>query len=381
MSGGVIICNMKVKLEIDTKTFVRFWLVVIGFVVAGMMIYNARTALVIIGSGLFLALALNAPVTRLAKILPGKSRVVGTALSYVAVVLALGAFVFLVVPPIIRQTAKVAETIPPLISSAIEQYKGLNVFVERYNLQPQVDSLLTSVQDSASTMAGALGSNIISGIGSFFYGVSILIMILTLSFFMLVEGPVWLKRLWSLYDNNERMMHHRSVLQRMYSVVTAYIIGQFTISALAGLVSGIAVFALSFIFNIPADLAIPAVAILFVLSLIPMFGETIGVILLGLILLFNDPAGAVAFLVFFLLYNQVENNYIVPKVQSKRLELSALAVLVAVILGIYMFGIAGGIISIPIAGCIKIFVEEYILRVKNKRLHKNVVDDQKLVKV
>lgn len=371
---------MKVKLEIDTKTFVRFWLVVIGFAVAGMMIYNARTALVIIGSGLFLALALNAPVTRLAKILPGKSRVVGTALSYVAVVLALGAFVFLVVPPIIRQTAKVAETIPPLISSAIEQYKGLNVFVERYNLQPQVDSLLTSVQDGASTMAGALGSNIISGIGSFFYGVSTVIMVLGLSFFMLIEGPVWLKRLWSLYDDNERMLHHRSVLQRMYSVVTAYIIGQFTISALAGLVSGIAVFALSFIFNIPADLAIPAVAILFVLSLIPMFGETIGVILLGLILLFNDPAGAVAFLVFFLLYNQVENNYIVPKVQSKRLELSALAILVAVILGIYMFGIAGGIISIPIAGCIKIITEEYILRVKKNRQPKDA-DVEKLVKV
>jgi predicted PurR-regulated permease PerM len=372
---------MKVKLEIDTKTFVRFWLVVIGFVVAGMMIYNARTALVIIGASLFLALALNGPVTRLAKILPGKSRVAGTAISYAAVVLALGAFMFLVVPPIIQQTAKVAETIPPLVNSAIEQYKGLNSFVEHYNLQPQVDSLLNSVKDSATTMAGAVGSNIISGIGSIFYGVSTLIMILTLSFFMLVEGPAWLKRLWSLYDNNERMMYHRSVLQRMYSVVTGYVLGQFTVSAFAGLASGIGVFALSFIFNIPADLAIPAIAILFILSMIPMFGETIGVILLGLILLFNDPSGAVAFLVFFLLYNQVENNYIVPKVQSKRLELSALVILASVIIGIYMFGIAGGIISIPIAGCIKIFVEEYILRVKNKRLHKNVVDDEKLVKV
>jgi len=373
---------MKVKLEIDTKTFVRFWLVVIGFAVAGMMIYNARTALAIIAAGLFLALVLNTPVTKLAKILPGKSRVVGTAISYIAVVLILGAFVFLVVPPIIQQTAKVAETIPPLVNKGIEQYNGLNSFIERYNLQPQVDNLLNSVKNGATNTAGAVGSNIISGIGSFFTGISILLMVLGLSFFMLVEGPAWMKRLWSLYDNQERMLYHRSVLQRMYSIVNGYVIGQFTVSALAGVVSGIAVFILSFIFNIPADLAIPAVAILFILSLIPMFGETIGVILLSLILLFNDPAAAIAFLIFFIIYNQFENNYIVPKVQSKRLELSALAILVSVIIGIYLFGIAGGIISIPIAGCIKIVIEEYIARLKKSRQTKEVVEDKiKLAKV
>ena len=54
---------MKVKIEIDTKTFVRFWLVVIGLGLAGFALYSARTALLIIGSALFLALALETPVT------------------------------------------------------------------------------------------------------------------------------------------------------------------------------------------------------------------------------------------------------------------------------------------------------------------------------
>ena len=57
---------MKVKIEIDTITFVRFWLVVIGFGLAGLLIWNARTALVIIGAAAFLALALNGPVSWLA---------------------------------------------------------------------------------------------------------------------------------------------------------------------------------------------------------------------------------------------------------------------------------------------------------------------------
>ena len=69
---------MKVKVEIDTQTFIRFWLVVIGFALAAFAIYSARTALVILGTALFLAIALNAPVSYLAKYLPGRSRVGGS---------------------------------------------------------------------------------------------------------------------------------------------------------------------------------------------------------------------------------------------------------------------------------------------------------------
>jgi hypothetical protein len=72
---------MKVRIEIDTRTFVRFWLVVIGFIFAIFAIYLSRTALVIIGASAFLALALNAPVNYLSKYIPGQSRILATALS------------------------------------------------------------------------------------------------------------------------------------------------------------------------------------------------------------------------------------------------------------------------------------------------------------
>ena len=58
---------MKVRIEIDTKTFVRFWLVVMGFGLAGLAIYSAKDALVLLGISLFLALALNRPVVAIAK--------------------------------------------------------------------------------------------------------------------------------------------------------------------------------------------------------------------------------------------------------------------------------------------------------------------------
>ena len=79
---------MKVKIEIDTRTFVRFWLVVIGFALLALTIYSARTALLIIGAAFFFAIALSPSVNYLANKLPSKSRVLSTAMSYIVVVLA-----------------------------------------------------------------------------------------------------------------------------------------------------------------------------------------------------------------------------------------------------------------------------------------------------
>jgi len=358
---------MKVKIEIDTRTFVRFWLVVIGFAVAAIVLYSAKTALIILGAAFFLALALNPPVNRLARVLPGKSRVGGTALAYIAVVVILGMFVFLVVPPILQQTAKVAETIPSLVNSATGQYKGLSAFVDHYQLRPQVDGALESIKQSATTLAQTVGTNLVSVIGSFFFTVTSTILVLVLAFLMLIEGPVWMKRIWGVYNDQERMEYHRAIVQRMYSVVTGYVTGQLSVSAIAGTVAGLVVFILSFIFNVPANFALPTAAIVFVLSLIPMFGAMIGAILVSLVLVFNDPTAALAFLVFFIIYQQVEANFISPKIQSKRIDLSALAILGSVTIGIYLFGIAGGIISIPIAGSVKILTEEYFKRAKRNR--------------
>lgn len=356
---------MKVKIEIDTQTFVRFWLVVIGFVLVALAVYSARVALIILGSALFFAIALSPSVNRLARSLPSKSRVLGTAIAYIVVVLVLGLIAFLIIPPIVDQTVKFAQTVPNLVDTGAKQYEGVSSFINHYNLQPEFTKAVNSIKDGATQFASGFGSILINSIGSVFAAITAVILVLVLSFLMLVEGPTWLSRLWSVYDNKERMERHSQVLKRMYSVITGYMTGQLSVSALAGFISGFSVFILSLFFNIPANLAIPAMAIVFVSSLIPLFGSTIGAVLVTTILLLNNVTAAIIFIVFFVLYQQVEANYISPKIQSKRIDLSPLAILASVTIGIYLFGIAGGIISIPIAGCLNIFVSDYFSRVKN----------------
>jgi len=359
---------MRTRIEIDTKTFVRFWLVVIGFAFAILAIYSARTALILLGIAFFLAMALNAPVTYLAKYLPGKSRVAGTAVAYVLVVAVLAVFAFLIVPPIVQQTVKFSQTVPSLIDGATSQWHGLNDFVTRYNLQPQVDGIVASLKHSASVWTSDAGRNVVLGLGSVASTLASALLVLVLSFLMLVEGPTWLERIWGVYNDEERMKHHRQLVHRMYTVVTGYVTGQLTVSGIGATLAGLMVFILSlFIPSVPSNLALPTVAIAFTLSLIPMFGATIGGVIVALLLVFNNLTAGIIFAVYFIIYQQIENNFISPTIQSRKLELSALTVLGSVTIGLYVFGLAGGIISIPIAGCVKVLLEDYLERAKKNR--------------
>lgn len=352
---------MKTKIDIDTRTFVRFWLVVFGIGLAALLLYKAQTALIILGVSLFLAVALNGPVSFIARKLPGKSRVGATAIAYLAVVVILGAVVTLVVPAMIHQSAKVAQTIPSVVDSASNQWEGIRGFIEQYNLQDQLDTAVNSIQESASTWAESIGRNIVSGIGSVFAGIAALILVLVLTFLMLIEGPIWLRRLWGVYEDQEKMKKHRRLMHRIYGVVSGYVMGQLTVSTIGATSAGVFVFILSFVFpEIDPNLAMPTAAITFVLSLIPMFGATIGGVIISVLIALNSIPGAVVYAVFFVIYQQIENNFIAPHIQAKRIDLTALMVLAAVTVGLYMFGVIGGIIAIPIAGTVRILIEEYL---------------------
>lgn len=370
---------MKVRIQIDTQTFVRFWLVVIGFIFAIYLTYLARTALIITGGAFFLALALSVPVGAIADKIPGRSRVGATALAFVALVVALAAFMILVVPPVVQQTAKIVETLPQMVESLSQQRTSIGEFVERYNLQSQVDGVVASVQENTNRWAANIGSGVVTGVGSIISVAVAGFIMLVMTFFMLVEGPEWKRRVWKLYRDKTKMERHRSIVDRMHQVVTGYVLGQLSVAGIGAIASGLIVFTLSLFTEVPANLAIPSIAIAFVLALIPMFGSTIAGVLIALLLVFNSVAAAVIFIIAYVIYQQIENNIISPAIQSRYLSLSPLAVLVAVTIGIYLFGLAGGIISIPIAGAIKVLFEDY-LEYSAKRREENEKPLTKLVK-
>ena len=348
------------KIDIDTATFVRFGLVILGFVVALLIIYKTRSAITILGVSLFLALALNPPVSMIAKRLPSNSRVGATAIAYLVVITLLGGFLFMVVPPVIEQTAKFAQTVPSLIDDAAKNKSVFDDFLVRYGLEDTADSAIQNAKDQASSVASNLGNLIVGGAGALFSGIANLLFVLVLAFLMLIEGPGWLRKLWGMYQDPELLERHRNMVYKMYRVVTGFVNGQLTVAAIAAACTLVTILILSTAVGLPANLAIPLAAVVFVSGMIPMVGATIGGTLVVLVLLFNSPFAALVFAIYFIIYQQIENNFIAPTIQAKSVELSALTILSAIVIGVTLFGLLGGIISIPIAGCLRVLFLDYL---------------------
>lgn len=371
---------MKVKVDIDTKVFIRFVLVTLGFGLALLAIYKTRSALVLLGISLFLALALNPPVSKIAKRLPGNSRVGATAIAYLVVVALLGGFLVLIVPPVIEQSAKFADTVPELIDDVSAQRYIFDDFIQRYGLEQTVDDAVESAKDQAASVAANLGNTLVGGVGSLLGGIANLLFVLVLAFLMLIEGPMWLNRAWGMYEDSEKLERHRSLVKRMYRVVTGFVNGQLAVAAIAAVCTLIVLLILSATLGLPTNLAVPLSVIIFMSGMIPMIGATIGAALVALVLLFNSPTAALIFLIYFIVYQQIENNVISPTIQSKSVELSALTILAAILIGVSLGGLLGGVIAIPIAGCLRVLLIDQLEHARTQRLEDETNPVKKFIK-
>ncbi len=344
----------------ETKTFVRLLLVVSGFVGVVFLVWKLWAALMIIAISLFLALALNPPVSVLSRRLPGQSRILATALAYLVVLSVLGAFIYVALPPVIDQTVKFVNALPQYVQDLSERRGVVSDIINRYGLQEELNQLVSGAQQQAASLAGGIGSSVVNGVSTILGGVVTLITVLVLTFLMLIEGPRWMDRLWNLYSSDERLERHKRLVAKMYKVVSGYVNGQVVVAAIAAVAGLATLLIMTNFFNVSSEAVIPLAGIIFITDLVPMIGATIGAIIVGLVLLFNDPASVLVFALYFLVYQQIENNFIQPLVQSRTVALSALSVFVAVILGISLLGIVGGIVAIPVAGCIRVVAIDYL---------------------
>lgn len=365
---------MRVKIDIDTRTFVRFVLVLLAFGLGILAVYYLRSALTIIGISVFLALALSLPINWIARHIPGdkEHRVGATAIAYFIVLTLLSGVLLLIVPPVIEQSSKFAQTVPALIDQVGDQRQVFDEFIQQYGLQDQVDQAIINAKSQASSFATNVGGVLVNGVGATLNGIVNLLFVLVLTFLMLVEGPMWMRRLWGLYKDEEKLERHRNLLYRMHRIVTGYVNGQLIVASIAAVCTLVVMLVLSAIFPLPANLAIPLAVIVLIGGLVPLVGATIGAVLVSLILALNSLPAALIFVIYFIVYQQIENNFIAPTIQAKTVEVSALTILIAILLGVSLMGLLGALIAIPVAGCIRVLVKDSIeynrkLRVENAK--------------
>ncbi len=348
--------DKQITINIESKTVIRILVLSIACLIALKFIEHIIQPLTLIFVSFFLALALNPAVSKIATMLRSKSRVGATGVAYVLVLSVLIAFIAFVVPPLVKQTVDFIQEVPSTIQDYKNENSPINDFVTRYNLDEQIDRFTADF----SSRFGDIGKPILSTAGAIGTAVASTIVVLVLTFMMLVEGPQWLKRFWGIQPATKRA-HRKEIAQRMYKVVTNYVNGQVLIAALGGLFASIVIFILSQIFNAPVN-AIALGGIIALFALLPLIGTILGSVIVVLACLLVSAPLALAVAIYFIIYQQIENVTIQPYIQSRGNGLTPLLVFVSALLGIGLGGILGAIVAIPLAGCIKILVEEHFTK-------------------
>lgn len=341
-----------IEVAISMHSIVRTIIAVVVAFIALMAISRSLHTLTLIGIAFFLALALNAPVHWLSKHIPGRrrgSRTLATFISIIFILALLVGFVMAFVPPLTKQTTRFIESVPQIVSDTRNGEGPIGSFVERYHLQGQVETISDKLSERVDNLsltaidtAGRVGSSIVS-----------VLTVLVLTVMMLLEGPRW-SRLLAQFIPQRRKKHVLGLAEKMNKVIQGFVNGQVTLAAIA------ATLILPVFLIMDVDYAIALTVIVFICGLIPMVGHFIGATIATTVALFQSVPAAIVVLAYYILYQQIENYVVQPRVQANTTNMSPLLVFMSVIIGVNFGGLLGGLVAIPVAGCIRILMLDYL---------------------
>ncbi|MFG3711196.1 AI-2E family transporter [Micromonospora sp. NPDC047730] len=306
---------------------------------------NAAGILVLVLIALFLAVGLHPAVVRLRSWgLPHGAAVATVALT---VVLLLCGGVFALVPPIVTQTGQFVDQLPSYLEE-LRRNRTVNELVERYDLMERLQNAA-----NPATIGRALGG-VLGGaqmvFGTVFRGLTVLV--LTIYFLVYFDR---LRDLGYSLVPRSRRERVRLIGDEILAKVGAYMVGALSIAVLAG--------ATTFVFALAVGLPYPfALAVVVaVTDLIPQIGATLGAVIVSLVGFATDLPVGIACVVFFLIYQQVENYLIYPKVMRRSVAVNEVAALVAALLGVSLLGVVGALIAIPAVAAFQLILREVIL--------------------
>jgi predicted PurR-regulated permease PerM len=320
--------------------FVAWWL--------GEQVVSISSVLIQIVVALFLAAGLNPVVAFFER--RGLRRGLAVLTVIVGVLVALTLFVVAFVPVITDQVASISAKAPEWFESA-QRNNQVERLDEQFQLMDKIKDYVAKGDFAGSVFGGVLG------FGLAVLGVlanTLVVTVLTLYFLSSLDKT---KRALYKLAPESRRERVTKLGDRVIEGVGGYVSGAFVVAACAGITS--------LIFLFVVGLGEYAVALAFVVALldvIPMIGATIGAVIVTAIGFAEDPKIGLACLVFYLVYQQVENYLIYPKVMSKSVDVPGSVTVIAALIGAALLGVIGALLAIPTAAALLMLTREVFIR-------------------
>jgi predicted PurR-regulated permease PerM len=309
------------------------------------LVWVARQVLTWLLISLFLALALN-PLVEWFQSHGLRRRGAAAGVTFL---LALGAIVglsALFIPTLVDEANGFVRAFPDYVRDITEGRGELGRLAERYDL---VERLQASVEEGGASRVLGLSSTALALTKSIVTLIVAVVTIAFMTFFMLLEGPQWLERIYSVLPDDSRD-RWRGVGTKIYRTVGGYVTGNLFISFIAGTATTV----LLLILGVPYAFALGLLVA--ILDLIPLAGATLAAIIVSSVAFLDGTLNGIIVLVFFVLYQQLENHVLQPLVYSRTVQMSPLAILISVLIGAELAGVVGALAAIPVAGTLQVLV-------------------------
>jgi predicted PurR-regulated permease PerM len=334
----------------DPRTVLNVLLIVLAVAALLQVLWLSRQVIVWILVAVFLALALN-PLVEWLQRHGIRRRGYAAGLASLLTLLAMVALGSLFVPTLVGEANDFVEQVPTYVEDVTEGRGQLGELAVRYDV---VDRIQEAVEKGGAAQVLGLSGTAVAVTRGVLTAIVALVTIAFLTFFMLLEGPRWIERFYALLPEGSQERWRR-VGHDIYRTIGGYVTGNLLISVVAGVVSTVVLLATGVSYAVALGLLVA------ILDLVPLAGATLAAILVTTVA-FIDQGWVIGLiiLVYFILYQQLENHVLQPIVYSRTVQLSPLAILIAVLIGAELAGVLGALGAIPIAGTIQVLMLEWL---------------------
>jgi predicted PurR-regulated permease PerM len=333
-----------------TRRLVRTVLTVAAVVIVLAALWAARDALMLIYVSGLIAMGFS-PVVRLIERPTaftnrrGVPRVLAILAVYLAIIAVIVLIGMLIIPSLIEQATTLWERLP-------QHFNDFQRILIKYKLTTHRITFQEAVQNAPSGTSGNAVTTVLGAVWSIAGGIFGIVTIVILSFYFLIEAEGLMHYVTKFVPMRQRAQV-RAAAAESVSKVSAWLRAQLT---LAGIMGGAAAIGLGLLHE-PYFYVVALVAA--VGETIPIVGPIIAGVTAVIIAITVSTRLAVTVGIFFIILHQLEANILVPKVMERRVGVSPVTVMVALLIGGELWGLIGAILAIPTAAILSVVIDEF----------------------
>ena len=340
-----------VRLDIPTMVVAKVLFVILVFGLGVIVLRQLTGLMVQFSIALFLAIAADPVVRRLERGGMGRGRAIAVVM--LAAFACIGGALAIFVPPLVQQGDRLVTNAGPIMDD-VRQSHLLHQLDQRFHL-------VDKASEQAAKLPKVVGNQIGTVVAAVIAGAFGLISIFFLTLFLLAGGGEAARGIVQVFP---KLVERRwwVIIQGAYTGISAYVGGAIIIALLGGGSVALMAFALGLPYALPLGLW------MMLLEIIPMVGASIGAVP-AIIVAFvsGGVVPGIVMVVFILVYQQLENILIQPRVQGRAASLSPLVIFLSVLIGSQLLGVLGALFAVPVAGVIHIFIRQIVeLRDENE---------------